>query len=372
MEPSALPAFHVLQNGLHPLLKIAPVLGARQHGRHVQGHDPLPAQALRRVSPGHPQGQAFGHGGLAYPGLPDEHRVILAAAGEDLGRPSDLVSPAHHWVQLPRRGQGGQIPAVLVQHPGVRPADASGGAQLLPVPGDRVAEDGRDVGIDVVQIRALAPEDPGAAAVRLAQDAQQQMLCADKALTQMLRLGGGGLHRLAGVLGEPQHRPAGEARAVHLPHRLPQPLRLQPPAQQDPGAQTLALRQDAQQQVLRAHAAVAQVPGAEPGLFDGGLRPLGKLFIASHALPPAKALGFLPLSRPGPADWGECRGGKKRSSARLPEQDAGNGNYLHIFWELTVWPKEAIDFWKRCATMMPQTAEKGQIHTKMEGIPCRT
>jgi hypothetical protein len=46
-----------------------------------------------------------------------------------------------------------------------------------------------------------------------------------------------------------------------------------------------------------------------------------------------------------------------------PRCRADCGNYLHIFSELTVWPKEAIDFWKRCATMMPQTAEKGQIHT---------
>ena len=87
------------------------------------------------------------------------------------------------------------------------------------------------------------------------------MLRADKALAQHLRLRRSGLHRPAGVLAEPQDGAAGGAGAVHLLHRPAQGVQLYAAAQQEPRTQPLPLAQDAQQQVLRAHAAVPQLPG---------------------------------------------------------------------------------------------------------------
>ena len=51
-------------------------------------------------------------------------------------------------------------------------------------------------------------------------------------------------------------------------------------AGQQPGGHAVALADQAHQQMLGAHKAVAQVARRGPGLFDGLLSPLGKLLIA--------------------------------------------------------------------------------------------
>ena len=52
-------------------------------------------------------GQPFGNGSLAHPRLPQEHGIVLAAAGEDLHRAGDFLLPAHHRVQCLLFGQPG-------------------------------------------------------------------------------------------------------------------------------------------------------------------------------------------------------------------------------------------------------------------------
>ena len=85
---------------------------------------------------------------------------------------------------------------------------------------------------------------------------------------------------------------------------------------QHPCPQGVALRQDAQQQMLAAHAAVAQGGGLLQRAGDGGLGPLGKLFIAFHeSAPYMEYLDYLP-----------ARQGEKRE-ARRREQE----NYRQIF-----------------------------------------
>ena len=62
--------FYLRHGGLHPLLKVPPILGARQHGGKIQGEEPPVQQILRHVPGYNALGKALRHGGLAYPWLP--------------------------------------------------------------------------------------------------------------------------------------------------------------------------------------------------------------------------------------------------------------------------------------------------------------
>ena len=104
-----------LQDGLEPFLEFAAVLGARHHGRQVQGDEGLAAQAFRDVAGHDPLGQALDDGRLAHAGLADDHRVVLGAAAQHLDDAPDLGIPADHGVQLAGAGHRRQVGAELLQ-----------------------------------------------------------------------------------------------------------------------------------------------------------------------------------------------------------------------------------------------------------------
>ena len=142
--------FHLVEDGLQPLLKLAPVLGPGHQGAHVQGEDGLVLQGGGHVSLDDPLGQALGDGGFAHAGLADEHRVILGLAGEDADHVADLVVPADHRVQLVLPGPLHQVGAVLFQGVvgllrviGSDPLVAPDGGEGLedPLPGDPVVRE---------------------------------------------------------------------------------------------------------------------------------------------------------------------------------------------------------------------------------------
>ena len=62
-----------------PLLKLAPVLGARHHGGEVQGQQPLAPQVLGDLTGGDAPGQSLGHGGLE---LLDLLKELVQRAGD--------------------------------------------------------------------------------------------------------------------------------------------------------------------------------------------------------------------------------------------------------------------------------------------------
>ena len=180
-------------------------------------------------------------------------------------------------------GQLRQIPAVLVQDPGVCPANgAAGGAGLGAVVGAGIAEDRHYLRVDVVQVGPGLPEGCGPAAVVLAQYAQQQVLGADIALLQLPCLLGRLFHRLPGPGGEPLLRPAGTAGAVGTLDYMPQPGLVQALTLEHSGPQAVPLHHYPQQQVLRTHIALAQFSGRQAGVLNGQLRPLSELLIAFY------------------------------------------------------------------------------------------
>jgi hypothetical protein len=134
----------LLEDGLQPLLELAPVLGPGDHAAEVEGDQPAVAQALGHVALDDAAGQALDDGGLAHAGLADEHGVVLGPPGEDLDDPADLVVAADDRVELALAGVLGEVAAVALQrlvlllrvlagHP-VAAADLLEGAQQL-VPG---------------------------------------------------------------------------------------------------------------------------------------------------------------------------------------------------------------------------------------------
>ena len=102
------------QQAFEPLLKIAPVLGAGHHGRHVQRQHPLAPQAAGDLVGGDALGQGFGQGAFAHAGLAQQAGVVFLAAAENLDHPLQFPVPAQDRVQPPFLGQPGQVAAVFL------------------------------------------------------------------------------------------------------------------------------------------------------------------------------------------------------------------------------------------------------------------
>jgi hypothetical protein len=113
-------AADLLDDVVHPLLEVAPVAGARDDPRQVQGDHPPPGEHVRDVVVRDPLGQALHDRRLADARVADQHRVVLAAPGEHLDGLLDLLLPPDHRVDPALAGQVGEVAAVLVQGRRVR------------------------------------------------------------------------------------------------------------------------------------------------------------------------------------------------------------------------------------------------------------
>ena len=105
----------LLEDGLQPLLELAPVLGTGHHGSEVETDESLAAQALRDVAGDDTLGQTLHNGRLADAWLTDEDRVVLGTAGEDLNHATDLGVSANHGVHFALTRALGEVDAVLFE-----------------------------------------------------------------------------------------------------------------------------------------------------------------------------------------------------------------------------------------------------------------
>ena len=101
----------LVHHGLDALFELAAVLGAGDHHRQVEDHDPAVAQQLGDVAVDDHLGQAFDDRRLADAGLAQQHRVVLGAAGEDLDHALDFILAADDRVELALPCQVGQVAA---------------------------------------------------------------------------------------------------------------------------------------------------------------------------------------------------------------------------------------------------------------------
>ncbi len=226
----------LLEDGLEPLLELAPVLGPGEHAGDVEGDEALALQALRHVAVGDAPGQPLDDGRLADARLTDEHGIVLGPAREHLDDPADLLVPADDGVDLAVPRPLREVLAVLLQRLelvlGVRRGDAVAAA---------------DVAQGLQQL--LAPDAQAVA------HGQQQVLDGEVVVLQVLAGGLGPVEHVARLAAQPRlTAPIGVGELGHG---------LVGPVAQHQGRQTELLHHGGHDGVVLAHERAEQVVGRQ-------------------------------------------------------------------------------------------------------------
>ena len=103
------------EDGLEPLLELAPVLRPGEERADVERPHALALQTLGDVACDDALGEALGDRRLSHAGLADENRVVLRPARQHLHDAADLLVAADDRIELARLGERGQIPPVLLE-----------------------------------------------------------------------------------------------------------------------------------------------------------------------------------------------------------------------------------------------------------------
>ncbi len=131
----ALGLAHLLEHRLEAVLELAPVLRSRDKGADIEREQALVLESLGDITADDAKGEALGDGRLSDAGLPDEHGIILRAAGDDLHDAANLHIPADDRVELSGAGPIGQVDGEplerLVAALEVGVGDALGAANFL-------------------------------------------------------------------------------------------------------------------------------------------------------------------------------------------------------------------------------------------------
>ena len=114
-------AGNLLDEPLHPALKLATELGACHQGGQIQQVDLLVLELVGHLPLDDALSQSFGDGSLAYARLADEAGVVLLSPVQDLNHTSQLFLSADDLIQLTGARLVGQGDAVIVQEFGFLP-----------------------------------------------------------------------------------------------------------------------------------------------------------------------------------------------------------------------------------------------------------
>ena len=194
------------------------------------------------------------------PGLAQQHRVVLGAAGEDLHDPLDLGLAADHRVELALLGELGQVAAELVEQlrgllalalaaAGAGALAATAGAGEHP---DHLVADLVGVGVEVEQ-------DAGGDALVLTHQTEQDVLGADVVVAEGERLAQRQLEHLLGARGERDLSGGDLLAGADDPHDLrADPFDRDVERLEDAGGQALLLAQQPEQDVLGADVVVLE------------------------------------------------------------------------------------------------------------------
>ena len=274
---------HLVQRVFDTLLELAAVLGAGHHTAQVKAQKLFVQQLLRHIGGGNALGKAFGDGGLADAGFADQYGVVFGAAGEDLHHTLDLLVTADDRVKLALPGRLGQISGKLLQR--------LAGLFVLLVGGSGAAGDSMGTGlaelllyggVHLPGIHAHGAQDAHGHIAAFPQQSHQQMLGADVtgahpvgfAHGQLDHAFGTGRQALTGgVAGGALSHAALEDTGDHLVGETV--------FGQHPVGDALLLPQQAQQQMLAAYIAMAQILGSLLRQTQGFFRTGGE-FILIH------------------------------------------------------------------------------------------
>ncbi len=103
------------EDRLQALLELAAKFRAGDQRAHVERENALVAQAFRHLAVDDALCEALDDGGLADAGLPDEHRIVLGPALQNLNGAPDLVIAADDRIEFALARALGEIDAVLLQ-----------------------------------------------------------------------------------------------------------------------------------------------------------------------------------------------------------------------------------------------------------------
>ena len=245
----------LLDDLLEPLLELAAVLGAGNERPDVEGQDALVEQRLGDVAGDDPMGEALGDRGLADAGLADQGRVVLGPSRQDLDDPLDLLLSADDGIQLSCTGGVGEVDAELVDGRGLaRPLGLGRGAG-----GRALRQDADDLVADLVEVDAERLEDTGGDPLALADEAEEQVLRADVVVSEAASLVDRQLDDPLRARGEPDLADDGAVTTAddELDGR-PDLGQLDVHVLEDARRHTLALADEAQEQMLRADVVVVE------------------------------------------------------------------------------------------------------------------
>ena len=212
-------------------------------------------QRLGDVAGDDPMGEALGDRGLADARLADQGRVVLRPSRQDLDDPLDLLVAADDRVELACSRGVGQVDAELVDGRGLAGAlrlrRRAGGRALRQDPDDLVA--------DLVEVDAERLEDTGGDPLALADEAEEQVLRADVVVAEAAGLVDGQLDDALGPWRQPD---LADDRAVAATDdeldRRPHLRQLDVHVLEDARGDTLALADEAEEQMLRADVVVVE------------------------------------------------------------------------------------------------------------------
>ena len=182
---------HLVHHRLDPLLELAAVFGARNHHGQVKHDDPPIGQQFRNVVVNDLLRQALDDGGLADPGLAQQHRVVLLPAAEDLDDPLNLGRPADDRVEFALAGHVRQVAAEGIERGRLALAlfrfrGGRGIAHFLALcPG---AQQVQDFLADVLQLEAEVHQHLGRHSILLTQQTEQEVLGADIVVVELAGL----------------------------------------------------------------------------------------------------------------------------------------------------------------------------------------
>ena len=105
----AICALHLVEHAFEAFFKFAAILCARNQRTHVEREESAVLDPVRHIAIRDAQGEPFGNGGLADPGLTDQYRVVLGAPRQDLDGAADFFVAANDWIDLAVTGPLGEV-----------------------------------------------------------------------------------------------------------------------------------------------------------------------------------------------------------------------------------------------------------------------
>src|SRR5215210_2629857 len=194
----------LLHHLLEALLELAAVLRAGHERGQVERVDLLVLQQLGHLAVRDQLGEALDHGGLADARLADQNGVVLLAAREDLHDPLDLGLAAHDRVELALGGELCEVAAELVEQLRGLLALAlrAGGRARAALAASGAGEHADDLVADLLGVGVEVEQDAGGQSLVLAQEAKQDVRCADVVVLEDAGLLLGEDDDLSGPFGE--------------------------------------------------------------------------------------------------------------------------------------------------------------------------